>query len=277
MKYVTLLLAFLSVGSSAQAFSIGDIMQEDLEFVAQTKIPGADETMMALCHKTRGIFVMGYSFTNDITGYALANDDCEGDERREFTPEQIETARSLGLIPSETPLVARNDLERNIKSYGPISLVVLALLWFLFSRFKKLVTVDPNAPLRTHASGQILLALCHAAKCDGLVSSGEVNLIARTVLRLTKREYPANEIMRLSDHIHLNLSEEDYIDFGKGLRDHEKDAMLRGVLYIAMHRGRLQPNEHKFSTELAHGLGMPPEDFRRVLFLAYEDLDAKPV
>ena len=69
---------------------------------------------------------------------------------------------------------------------------------------------------------------------------------------------------------------QDYIDFGKVLRDSEKDTMMQGAFYVALSKGRVLPAEYEFITELAHGIGMPGEDFRRVMNLALNDLDLYP-
>ncbi|WP_411892606.1 TerB family tellurite resistance protein [Yoonia sp. SDW83-1] len=258
-------------------FRFSDFMVKDLEFVAPTRIPSRSEGMMSLCYRTLGFHIFDFPLTSDVQGYVLVDEGCEGSELREFSTDQMVTAQSLNLIDPEISPEARNSFERNLQTYGVLIGMALAMVAIIIRRVKSLLALDPNGPLRKRAAKKILLALCHAAKCDGLVSSGEIKMIARTMKRLTKHSYSPTEIMRLSDRVHLNLSTQDYINFGKGLRDSEKDIMLRGVLYITMAGGRMLPSEYKFASELAHGLGMPGEDFRRVLYLAFKDMDAHPV
>lgn len=281
---IAALLLLLGFATPAAAFSLDDLrsfsmadwMVENLEFVAETQIPGQDEGMMSLCYRTRGFSVLGYPLTSDVQGYVLASEQCAGSELREFSTDQMITAQSLNLIDPNIPAQAGNTLERNVRTYGVLIIIGLAMIFIIIRRMKSLLGLDPNAPMRKRASNRILSALCHAAKCDGLVSSREVKLISRTMKRLANRNYAPAEIMRLSDRVHTNLAPQDYIDFGKGLRDREKDMMLQGVLYITMAGDRMLPAEYTFATELAHGLGMPAEDFRRVLYLAFADKEANP-
>ncbi|WP_342076673.1 TerB family tellurite resistance protein [Yoonia sp. SS1-5] len=259
------------------ATTLSGLIQEDLEFVDMTKIPGNDGTMMALCHQTRGITIFDYPITNDILAYVLASNECAGPEIRSFSTEQMTTAQSLNLVSQDIPPIAGNTLQRNAQTYGVLIGAALILFWLIWRGLKALFGLNPSSPLRKKAAHSIMSALCHAAKCDGLVSSREVRLIGRTMDRLTRRKFADAEIVRLADRVHLNLTPQDYINFGKGLRDREKDVMLQAVLYITMAGGRMLPSEHKFATELAHGLGIPAEDFRRVLYQAFEDMEANPV
>ena len=71
----------------------------------------------------------------------------------------------------------------------------------------------------------------------------------------------------------MDLTPQDYLDFGKGLRDSEKDVMMRGVFYVTLSSGRILPTEYNFLSELAHGIGMPGEDFRRVMNQAMADIE----
>ncbi len=281
---IVVLLVLLVFGTPATAFTLDDLWAyspvefavTDLEFVAPTDIPSESEGMMSLCYRTRGVDVFGYSITDDVVGYVLANEACAGSEIREFSTDQMETAQSLELIDPSIPSVAHNSFERNLRTYGVLIVVSLFLIIVIFKRLKSLLGLNADAPMRKKAANRILSALCHAAKCDGLVSSREVRLIGRIMKRLARRDYAAADIMRLSDRVHVNLSQQDYIDFGKGLRDREKDTMLLGVLYITMAGDRMLPAEYEFATDLAHGLGIPAEDFRRVLYEAFADREANP-
>jgi hypothetical protein len=248
----------------------------DLEFVADTEIPSESEGMMSLCYRTKGVDIFGYSIIDDVTGYVLASNGCAGPETREFSTDQMETAQSLRLIDASIPSVAHNSFERNLGTYGVLIIVSLFLVIVILKRLKSLFGLNADSPMRKKAANRILSALCHAAKCDGLVSSREVRLIGRIMKRLARRTYAPADIMRLSDRVHVNLSEQDFIDFGKGLRDREKDTMLLGVLYITMAGDRMLPAEYEFVTSLAHGLGIPAEDFRRVLYEAFADREANP-
>ncbi|PUB16405.1 TerB family tellurite resistance protein [Yoonia sediminilitoris] len=271
-------------------FSIDDLMVEKYEFIAPTRIPSEAATRaplgengrMSLCYLTRGIEIFGYSVTKDVQSYVLASDGCAGTadaEIRPFDSDQMMAAQSatLNLIDANIPPVAKNDMRRNIETYGLLAGVALLMLAIIIKRLKSLLGISRQGPLRKKAAHALLLALCHAAKCDGLVASKEISMIGKTMKRLAQRNYSTAEIMRISDRVHINLSTEDYINFGKGLRDREKDLMLKGVLYVTMAGDRMLPAEYTFVSELAHGLGIPAEDFRRVMYDAFAEKEANPI
>ncbi|MFQ1699311.1 TerB family tellurite resistance protein [Loktanella agnita] len=259
----------------AQAFTSNSGYFQKLEFVSETLIPGPGLSSLSLCYVTRDLLIMGHTLTSDIQGYALSSDGCNQQLERHFSPEQIVTAQSdrMNLIDPAIPPVARNSLERNIRNYGLWLGVALALLAVILRRIKSLMGLDPRGPLRRKAAQRILTTMCHVAKCDGLVDAREMKLIARTARRLTGRVYPTSDVIRLADHLEIELTPHDFIGFGKGLRDREKDTMMQAVLFIAIADGKMLKSEYNFATELAHGLGMPGEDFRRVLNVALADLD----
>ncbi|MDP5084984.1 MAG: TerB family tellurite resistance protein [Yoonia sp.] len=272
---ITLLLSLL-LGNAAQAFIPSTGTFTELEPVAETQIPGASGEVMSLCHVTSTVRILGLPLFSDITGYALSSDGCQLSLDRPFTKEQMETAQSLNLVDPNLPSTARNDFERNVKNYGIWVVLVLGLLVVIIRRLRSILGLNPRAPMRKKASQRILTAMCYVGKCDGMVAANEIALISRAARRLTRRNVEAAEVIRITDHIDMNLTKQDYIDFGRGLRDSEKDVMMRGAFYVALSSGRLLPSEHEFLSELAHGIGMPGEDFRRVMNLALADLDAFP-
>lgn len=272
---IAILLVFATAGS-AQAFTDEIGRFEGLEFVADTQIPGPAESNMSLCYVTQEIRIFGYTIVSNIRGYALADDGCVSEPDRPFSADQMATAQSLNLLDPNIPAVAKNSLERNLQNYGLWAAVGLALSAVVLRRIKSLLGMDLRGPLRNKASARIVSAMCHAAKCDGLVGSNELALISKTARRLTGRLYAPTDIIRVADPIDMNLTPHDYIAFGKGLRDREKDILMQGVFFILIADGRILPSEYEFVTELAHGLGMPGEDFRRVLNIALADLDKYP-
>lgn len=268
--YALLLVILSGAPASAQTGETGLI--DDLEFVAPTRIPGPDQGDMALCQLTRSFRVLGYALTTEIRGYVLSQDNCATIDRP-FNSDQLATAQSLNLISSDVPAVARNSLQQNLQRYGLFAALGLAILAVIWRRAKSLLGYDQSGPMRKKAAQRIVSAMCHAAKCDGLVGANEMSLISKTAQRMTGRVYPTAEIIRMADQANLDLSPNDYIAFGHGLRDREKDVMMRAALLVAMADGRMLPSEYEFVTELAHGLGMPGEDFRRVMNAALADLE----
>ncbi len=275
-KFTIILLLSVLFSSPAHAFSVGSGSFPDLEFVAETQIPGPAEQTMSLCYVTRDFRILGYTIASNILGYALADDGCATQPDRRFSAEQMETAQSLNLIDASIPAEARNGLKRNVQNYGVWVAICLGLIAVIIRRIKSLMGLDLRGPMRKKAAHRILTTMCYVGKCDGMVASGEIATIGKAAKRLTRRNFQPAEIIRITDHIDMNLTEQDYIDFGKGLRDSEKDVMMQGAFYVALESGRLLPSEHDFLSALAHGIGMPGEDFRRVMNVAITDLDTYP-
>ncbi len=269
---------FLSVlvTSPAYAFTADSGMFDDLEYVADTNIAAPSGQELALCHQTRDLRILGYTLSSNIIGYVLAVDKCAGQAERPFSQQQMETAQSLNLIDASLPSVAENSLQRNIQNYGIWIAICLALVAVILRRLKSLMGLDPTSPMRKKAAQRILTAMCYMGKCDGIVASNEISTITKTASRLTRQKVQSNEVVRISDHIDMDLTPQDFLDFGKGLRDSEKDTMMRGAFVVALASGRIIPSEYEFLTNLAHGIGMPGEDFRRVMNTALSDLDLYP-
>lgn len=275
-RFIMTLLLSLFLSSPANAFVPGSGMFTDIEFVAETQIPGPGGDKMSLCYFTKDFRILGYTLSSDIFGYALSSDKCVATADRPFTKEQIETAQSLNLVDPSIPSEARNSLERNIRNYGIWAALALGLIAVIIRRIKSIMGLDLRGPMRKKAANRILTAMCYVGKCDGIVAAAEISLIGKTARRLTRRNVQAAEVIRITDHIDIDLSDQDFIDFGKGLRDSEKDVMMRGAFFIALSSGRILPSEHKFLADLAHGIGMPGEDFRRIMNIALTDLDKFP-
>lgn len=263
-------------GGPAQAFTNDTGYFDGLELVAETDIPGPDTNNMSLCYVTRDFRILGLTLISNVKSYALADDGCTTVPTRTFTEEQMITAQSLDLVPADLPTMARNSLQRNLQNYGLWVAVGLALVAVIIRRIKSLLGYDLRGPMRSKASSRILMAMCHVGSASGVMASGDLTVVNNAARRLTRRNYQTSDVVRVADHLDPNLTPEDYIDFGKGLRDREKDTMMQGVLYVAMAGGRMLPGQYQFATELAHGLGMPAEDFRRVMNIALAELDQYP-
>ncbi|MBE0412032.1 TerB family tellurite resistance protein [Yoonia sp.] len=245
----------------------------ELEFVAQTSIAGSGRANLSLCYVTRSFRVFGNALTSDVQRYALSDDNCMTEDRP-FSTQQMIIAHSLDLIPADIPIVASNDIRRNLKTYGLLAAIALTMLVVILRRVRSILGYDPNGPMRKMAAEQIVSVMCHAAKCDGLVGSKELGLIGRAAKRLTRRNFSTADIIRMADHSDLNLSLDDYIAFGAGLRDREKDAMIYAALLITMFEMPMLPAEYQFVTKLAYGLGVPGQDFRRIMATVLDDLDS---
>ncbi|MGJ8587667.1 MAG: TerB family tellurite resistance protein [Yoonia sp.] len=269
---VALFLSFL-VSGPAQAWTSDSGSFSGLEYVADTEIAAPNGAPLSLCYETRDLRILGYNVSSNILGYVLSSDRCTGQIERPFSQQQMETAQSLNLIDASLPSGARNSMQRTIQNYGIWVAIALALFAVIWRRMKSLLGLDPTAPMRKKATQRILTAMCYVGKCDGIVASNEIALITKAASRLTRTNIQSTEVIRITDHIDLNLTPQDFVDFGKGLRDSEKDVMMRGAFFVALSSGRVIPGEYAFLTNLAHGIGMPGEDFRRVMNLALEDLD----
>ena len=273
MRFLTLLVLSMFLSNPAQAFTAGSGIFDDLEFVSDTRIPGPQGSTLSLCYTTRNFLLLGYVVSSDITGYALASDACTRRADRLFSAEQMQTAQSLNLIDASLPPVAQNTLARTLQNLAIWLAIVLAIIAVIIRRIKSLLGMDLRGPMRKKAYNRILTAMCHAGRADGVVDSKEIALISKAAGRLTRRSVKTSEVIRITDHLDPALSEHDFIELGRGLRDSEKDVMMQGVFFVTIANGRLLPDEYDFITSLAYGIGMPGEDFRRVMNLAIADLD----
>lgn len=272
-KFIFIALFWAVFSSPVHAFTNDTGYFDGLEFVAETAIPGPDLNTMSLCYVTRDLKILGLTLTSDIKGYALADDGCVSEPTRLFTPEQMMTAQSLELVAADILPLARNDLKRNLQNYGLWAAIALGLVAVIIRRIKSLLGYDLRGPMRAKAASRILSAMCHVGSASGVMASTDLALVSKTARRLTRRNYQTSDLIRVADQVNLNLSPHHYIAFGKGLRDREKDTMMQAVLYVALAGGRMLPAQYQFATALAHGLGMPGEDFRRVMNIALADLD----
>lgn len=273
-----LFITFLAgmIAGPAHAFTNDTGYFDSLEFVAQTTIPGPDVNNMSLCYVTRDLRILGLTLTSDIKGYALADDGCISEPLRPFSEEQMTTAQSLELVSADIPVQARNDMTRNLKNYGLWAAIALGLIAVIIRRIKSLMGLDLRGPLRAKASMRILSSMCYVGGASGVMASADLAVVGQAARRLTRRNYQSQDVIRVADQLDPNLTERDYIDFGRGLRDREKDIMMQGVLYVAMANGRVMPDQYAFVANLAHGIGMPGEDFRRVMNIALAELDQFP-
>ena len=272
---VVLFLGLLSSGP-AHAFGAQSGVFDDLEFVAETGLTDQAGAPLALCYTTDDLRLYGYTLSSTITGYALAPESCTTGEATPLSEAEMRQAQADGLIDADLPAVARNDLERNFKAYGIWVAIVLGLVAVIIRRIKSLLGLDLRGPMRKGTTKKILTAMCQVGQADGIIDSREVALIRRTAQRLTRRTIKAGEVVKVADHLNPQMEEKDYIALGRGLRDGEKDVMMRGAFYVALASGRLLPAEYTFLTNLAYGIGMPGEDFRRVMNEALTDLDTYP-
>jgi len=276
IRFVIPLLLAALFSSPAQAFEAKTGQFDGLEFVANTTVSGPGGSALSLCHVTRDIRILGVPINSNVVGYALATDACTKEADRPFNRVQMETAQSLGLIDKSLPAVPTNSLEKTLRNAAVWVAISLGLVAVIIRRSKSLAGQDVRRPLRKKASDRILLVMCYVAKCDGIVESHDIALIAKTARRLTRRTVKPAEIISIADHINVNLSVQDFVLLGRGLRDSEKDIMMRAAFYIALASGRIKTAEHEFLKGLAHGIGMPGEDFRRVMNITFSDLDLYP-
>jgi len=275
-RFLFLLVISLFLGAPAHAFGPGTGSFEDLEFVSETSISDDSGSALALCHTTDDLRFMGFTLLSTITGYALSPDACGTQIATRLGPEDMQAAQEAGEIDSALPVFARNDVQRNLTNYGLWLAIILGLVAVIIRRVKSLLGYDLRGPLRRKTTQRIISAMCHAGQCDGIIDSREIALIRRTAQRLTRRGVRTADVVKAADRTKDRLTEQDYIDFGNGLRDGEKDVLMQAVFFIALQGNRVYPKEYQFLTDLAHGIGMPGEDFRRVMNVALSDLDHHP-
>lgn len=259
----------------AQAFTEDTGMFDGLQFVSETDLQSPQGGNLALCHVTRDFQVFGFPLMRQAQSYVLSADGCATDAGTQLTATQMEAAQSFGFIDESLPTTAKNSQVQNLRNAAPWIAIAIAMIFIIFRRIASLFS-NGQKPMRQKASERILLILCYVGKCDGIVEAAEIATIAQTAQRLTGRAFKATEIIHVTDHLKLNLTLQDYINMGKGLRDAEKDTMMRAAFYVALANGRMLPAEHEFLKNLAIGIGMPGEDFRRVMNATFADLDIYP-
>lgn len=272
-RFIAAFLLSVLCSGMAHAWTADSGRFAGLEFVADTRIAAPDGTQLSLCHQTDETRILGYAVSHTIRGYVLSSDGCIAKVDRVFNAQQMESAQSLNLIDASLPSAPRETAQRTLQSYGIWIAICLALFAVIWRRLKSLLGLDPTAPLRKKAAQRILTMMCYVGKCDGIVASNEITFITKTAARLTRTKIQSPEVIRITDHIDMNLAPKDFVGFGKGLRDSEKDIMMRAAFLVALSSGRLIASEYAFLTNLAYGIGMPAEDFRRVMNLALDDLD----
>jgi hypothetical protein len=275
-RFLVALFVALLLASPARAFGEGTGLFEDFEFVDRTTVAAGGESGIALCYSTNDIRFLGYTVFSDITGYALVSEACAGEVAQRLTPADMQELRDSGQISPSIPLIARNSLQRNLTNYGLWAAIILGLIAVIIRRVKSLLGYDLRGPLRRKTTQRIIKALCHAGQCDGVIDSHDIALIRKTAARLTRRALRTADIVKVADKIDARLTPQDYVALGNGLRDGEKDVMMQAVFYLTLQNGRLLPSEYEFLTGLAYGIGMPGEDFRRVMNVALGDLDLYP-
>ncbi|SFR98834.1 TerB family tellurite resistance protein [Yoonia litorea] len=266
----------LMLGAPAHAFGEDTGQFTDYEFVAPTDVATPGRPALALCYETDDLRFYGVTLLSNITGYVLATENCAGEPVRSLSPADVRAAQNAGLINPDLPAIAKNDVRRNLTNYGVWAAVILGLVAVIIRRVKALLGYDLRGPMRRKTTQRILYAMCHAGHRDGVIEGKEITLIRRTAQRLTRRSISTSQVVKAADKTGGPLGDADYIDMGRGLRDGEKDVLMRAVFYVTLASGRLLPREHEFLTRLAYGLGIPGEDFRRVMNLALSDLDRYP-
>jgi hypothetical protein len=276
MRFVIpfLLAAFFS--SPAHAFTADTGMFDGLEFVADTRIDGTQGRTLSLCHETQELKILGFTVSSSVTGYALSDDACTQAAARKLSQDQLQAAQSFDLIDPDLPLVPANSFERSLQNVTIWIAISLGMIAIIIRRMKSLSGKDTRKPMRKKASDRILQVMCYVGKCDGIVAAKEISIIGETAQRLTRRPIKSSDVIHITDHISMDLTPQDFVNFGKGLRDSEKDILMQGAFYVALASGRMLPAEHQFVTDLAYAIGMPGEDFRRVMNLTLLDLDLNP-
>ena len=276
MRFIIPFLITAFFSSPVLAFTADTGMFDGLEFVADTDIAGNQAQTLSLCHEIQELKLFGFTVSSSVVGYVLSNDACTQTATRELSQDQMAAAQSFNLIDPDIPLVPANSFERSLENVTIWIAISLAMIAVIIRRIKSLSGRDMRKPMRKKAGDRILQVMCYVGKCDGIVAANEIAIIGETAQRLTRRPVKSSEVIHITDHISMDLTPQDFANFGKGLRDAEKDILMQGAFYVALASGRMLPAEHEFVTDLAYAIGMPGEDFRRVMNLTLLDLDLNP-
>ena len=276
MRFIFPFVVAAAFGSPVHAFTADTGMFDGLEFVADTDLSGSQAQTLSLCHETQELKLFGFTVSSTVVGYALSDDACTQTVTRKLSEDQMAAAQSFNLIDPDLPLVPANSFERSLQNVTIWIAISLAMIAIIIRRTRSLSGKDIRKPMRKKASDRILQVMCYVGKCDGIVAAKEIAIIGETAQRLTRRPVKSSEVIHITDHISMDLTPQDFVNFGKGLRDSEKDVLMHAAFYVALASGRILPAEHEFVTDLAYAIGMPGEDFRRVMNQTLLDLDLNP-
>lgn len=276
MRFIFPFVVAAALGSPVHALTADTGMFDGLEFVADTDLSGSQAQTLSLCHETQELKLLGFTVSSTVVGYVLSDDACTQTVTRKLSEDQMAVAQSFNLIDPDLPLVPANSFERSLQNVTIWIAISLAMIAIIIRRTRSLSGKDIRKPMRKKASDRILQVMCYVGKCDGIVAAKEIAIIGETAQRLTRRPVKSSEVIHITDHISMDLTPQDFVNFGKGLRDSEKDVLMHAAFYVALASGRILPAEHEFVTDLAYAIGMPGEDFRRVMNQTLLDLDLNP-
>lgn len=130
------ILMMVAVAAVAQLLGVDDAearrdggisIRQDLHFIGQTGITGADNQLLSLCHVSTMRHVSGVGLWRSSQGYALSQTWCAGDRFVSLTPDMLAEAKSAGLIPASVQSVPKMSTGMVMTGFWGTGVILLAL------------------------------------------------------------------------------------------------------------------------------------------------------
>ncbi len=258
LSIIALSFGLTTTASTADAYIVSG---EDLRFVAETTLPGAEGTPMALCHLvdfTNALFVPVYT---SVQSYALSPDGCVGDAYRALSAEQFSAMQAAGLLPAELPEAPKANIKDLLWGHAWLIVAAIGIV------FSALIAFRDRGPRKSKSPDALaihsLVAMSQVAIADGRIDDAEVQQISSILTRLTGTSYAPQQVMELLGR--LNPSPSDIDQIGEGLSDGDRQIVLEAALNIAVADGEIHPSEYAVVSDLAQRMRIGADQFRSAM------------
>lgn len=258
---------FALIGLTAAIFALSTTKAEarvgwteDLDFVAETTIPG-----LSLCHLVKHRTVLFMNVTTESLSYAMAENKCEDDSYYLVGRAELIMAKREGVIPAnipDDPSITRAQAGRNYLIYGVGALAVLA---FIVAKLGSLFGRRRNKKTGNDTVVRMLAAMCHVAKADGQIAQGEVATIIQTIHRITGQTLSVDQVTHMIQSSEVSMDLGDLRALGNGLNARDRAKVLEAAMSVAVADGEIAAQEFNYITDLARGLEIKGDEFRIML------------
>lgn len=263
----TALVFCASLADPAAARKRGSSAQKML-FVAETKMQGAKQENLALCHliKDQGIFFINLFRSSE--GYVLAGDNCVAESYYNLPDGNITAAKAAGAIASDVPDTPTLSFQEKLAGHWGWLLVLgfvgFGLVGFMQKRKRSKMRAELLGDINPVAK-QMLDAMCHAAKADGSIDASEVAAIAAAASQITGETFSPETVSQIAHLAEADLDKKDFAKFVKGTDAAQKEAIMEGVLQVVAADGQLDGKEQAFVGGLAAASGMNSDKVNEIL------------
>lgn len=245
---------------------------EEMTFVSETGVYSSTGTPnLALCRISTKYHLGYVGFWRNEVGYVLSDSECLEDGFYRLSTEDMAAYQETGLISAQVPTVAALTSKDIASGFAGTFLLVLALFFKGTIELREFFSRRRRKGSST-AAVNTLAAMCHIAKADGEIDPAEVEMIAAVVFEKTGRQFSIQQIAQMIEMTEDNLDPEDYVGFGDGLNEEERERLLEAALIVAVADGEIHTAEHSLMMNLARGLNIPAAKFRKTLQSVADEL-----